>query len=229
MKMLLMPGKYHDVEGRWLRVLRLREKRTYRSQEVQDTYVKKTRDIWLLGPPQSGKSSAMQRLLAHSAQIWARWPVLSCLATDPLSRWCDQAPLQTVVDAQGRSYLSLKGEEKIDALLTWSTQHTWVLVLDDAHALSGRKLNLAVRLAQTARLVVMGAVSEQALHPSLRVCLQRRAPQVLLMSSEVPYDATLNLMWLILLLALAAGWWELAAALSTVRALGHGPLATRQR
>ena len=114
--MLLMPGKYHDVEGRWLRVLRLREKRTYRSQEVQDTYVKKTRDIWLLGPPQSGKSSAMQRLLAHSAQIWARWPVLSCLATDPLSRWCDQAPLQTVVDAQGRSYLSLKGEEKIDAL-----------------------------------------------------------------------------------------------------------------
>ena len=104
-----------------------------------------------------------------------------------------------------------------------------VLVLDDAHALSGRKLNLAVRLAQTARLVVMGAVSEQALHPSLRVCLQRRAPQVLLMSSEVPYDATLNLMWLILLLALAAGWWELAAALSTVRALGHGPLATRQR
>jgi hypothetical protein len=49
------------------------------------------------------------------------------------------------------------------------------------------------------------------------------------MSSEVPYDATLNLMWLILLLALAAGWWELAAALSTVRALGHGPLATRQR
>jgi len=151
------------------------------------------------------------------------------LATDPLSRWCDQAPLQTVVDAQGRSYLSLKGEEKIDALLAWSTQHTWVLVLDDAHALSGRKLNLAVRLAQTARLVVMGAVSEQALHPSLRVCLQRRAPQVLLMSSEVPYDATLNLMWLILLLALAAGWWELAAALSTVRALGHGPLATRQR
>ena len=140
MKMLLMPGKYHDVQGRWLRVLRLREKRTYRSQEVQETYVKKTRDIWLLGPPQSGKSSAMQRLLAHSAQIWARWPVLSCLATDPLSRWCDQAPLQTVVDAQGRSYVSLKGEEKIDALLAWSTQHTWVLVLDDAPTYSVYRL-----------------------------------------------------------------------------------------
>ena len=49
------------------------------------------------------------------------------------------------------------------------------------------------------------------------------------MCSSDLYDATLNLMWLILLLALTAGWWELAAALSTVRALGHGPLATRQR
>ena len=36
-------------------------------------------------------------------------------------------------------------------------------------------------------------------------------------------------MWILLLMAMAAGWWELAAALSSARALGYGPQATRQR
>ena len=104
-----------------------------------------------------------------------------------------------------------------------------VLIIDDAHALSGRKLELIVKLAQKARRVVMGAISEQALHPSLRTCLQRRAPQVLTFRSETPYDATVTLVCILLLMALAAGWYELAAALTTARALGHGPLASRQR
>ena len=123
----------------------------------------------------------------------------------------------------------LSPEERIDALLDMVRQTHCVLVLDDAQSLSGRKLVLAVRLAQAARLIIAGATSEQAMHPSLRTCLQRRAPQVLNMRSESPYDATLSLMWIMVLLAMAAGWWELAAALSSTRGLAHGPLAIRQR
>lgn len=215
-------------DDRGIRWINLRHRRAYRSEIYEDHYIKKTRDIWLLGPPQCGKTKAMRQLIDKSSQVWRRWPILHCQATDPISRWTSQDALQAHLQAQG-VVKKLSTEERIDALMSWASQCQWVLLIDDAHALSGRKLDLMVQLAQKARLVVMGAISEQALHPSLRTCLQRRAPQVLNFRSETPYDATVTLVSLLFLLALAAGWYELAAALTTARALGHGPLASRQR
>ncbi len=214
-----------EQPNRWIN---LRRRRAYRSLPYEDQYIKKTRDIWLLGPPQCGKTSAMRQLIDKSAEVWRRWPILHCQATDPIGRWSTQDAVVQHLQAQG-VVKRLSAEERIDALLSWAGQCQWVLLIDDAHALSGRKLDLIVQLAQKARLVVMGALSEQALHPSLRTCLQRRGPQVLNFRSETPYDATVTLVCLLFLMALAAGWYELAAALTTARALGHGPLASRQR
>jgi hypothetical protein len=229
MKTLLMPPCHYQFDDDRRRELKLRERSAFRSESYQDTYVKKTQDIWLLGPPQCGKSSAINRLMAHSASVWVSWPVLFIQAHDPLTRWFDQKPLQGFVTQQGKSYESLGVEKRLDVLLQWCSQRPCVWVIDDAHVLGARKLNIMVRLLQHARVIVVGALSEQSLHPSLRTFLQRRGPQVLSLSSEAPYDATLSLMWLILLIAISAGWWELAAALSAVRGLGRGPLATRQR
>ncbi len=216
-----------DKKGqRWIM---LRRKRTFRSIPHEHRYIKKTQDIWLLGPPQCGKSKSIQQLIGKSDLLWPRWPKLNCHATDPISRWTTQPAFTQHLKGQGLTPTKMGAEERIDALLEWAKQHPIVLIIDDAHALSSRKLELMVRLAQHARIVVMGAISEQALHPSLRTCLQRRAPQVLTFSSETPYDATVTLVCLMLLMALAAGWYELAAALTTARALGHGPLASRQR
>ncbi len=229
MKMILVRRKGFSVDGQLIRRLRLRERRFYRSQPCVDTELRKTQDLWLLGPPQCGKSSAIERICLQSGQLWPSWPMIHWRACDPLSRWVDQAPLKAHLISQGKALKTLTVEDKLDALLAWATCQKLVLVLDDAHALSGRKLDLSVRLAQFARVVCLGALSEQALHPSLRVCLQRRGPQVISMCSEAPYDATVSLMWVMLLLVMAAGWWELAAALSSARAMGYGPLAIRQR
>ncbi|MEY2621773.1 MAG: hypothetical protein RIT26_1593 [Pseudomonadota bacterium] len=220
-------GAKTDNKGqRWIM---LRRQRAFRSAPFENSYIKKTQDIWLLGPPQCGKSNGINQLISKSDVLWPRWPTLNCHATDPISRWTTQPAFTQHLKGQGLNPQKMGAEERIDALLAWARQHPIVLIIDDAHALSARKLELMVRLAQNARLVVMGALSEQALHPSLRTCLQRRAPQVLIFSSETPYDATVILVCLMLLMALAAGWYELAAALTTARALGHGPLASRQR
>jgi hypothetical protein len=215
--------------NRGQRWINLRRQRAYRSLPYEDHYIQKTRDIWLLGPPQCGKSKAIGQLIDKSAELWRHWPIMHCRATDPITRWTMQPALTQHLQGQGMAIKAMGGEERIDAMLDWARQCPMVLIIDDAHALSGRKLELIVQLAQEARLVVMGAISEQALHPSLRTCLQRRAPQVLTFSSETPYDATVTLVCILLLMALAAGWYELAAALTTARALGHGPLASRQR
>lgn len=229
MKTLLMKHSRSELDGNRRRELAIRERRAFRSEPSQDTYIKKTQDIWLLGPPQSGKSSAIDRLMKHSASVWAKWPTLPIRAHDPLSRWLDQEALQTWVSPEGKSYATLGLERKLEVFLQWCQQRPCVWIIDDAHALSARKLDVLLRLLQNARVIVIGALSEQSLHPSLRTFLQRRGPQVLSLSSEAPYDATLSIMWLLLLIAIGAGWWELAAALSAVRGLGRGPLATRQR
>lgn len=214
------------TDTRWIY---FRHRRTFRSLPYEDTYVRKTQDIWLLGPPQCGKSRAMQQLIDKGQDLWRRWPMLQCQSNEPISRWTSQPALASHLQGQGVEIKKMGVEARIDALLAWVKEKEMVLLIDDAHALSGRKLDLMVRLAQNARVVVMGAISEQALHPSLRTCLQRRSPQVLIFRSETPYDATVTLVCILLLMALAAGWYELAAALTTARALGHGPLASRQR
>jgi hypothetical protein len=229
MKTLLLPPNSYDADGPKLRSIKLRERRAFRSESPVDTYVKKTRDVWLLGPPQCGKSSALERLMQRRASIWSRWPVLFIQSQDPLSRWMDQEALQGHVCSGGRAYESLSAEKRLDVLLQWCHQRPCVWIIDDAHALGARKLHIVLRLLQHARVIVLSALSEQALHPSLRVFLQRRAPQVLSLSSEAPFDATLSVMWLVLLVAISAGWWELAAALTAVRGMGRGPLASRQR
>jgi hypothetical protein len=211
---------------RWIN---LRRVRAYRNSPCEDHYIRKTQDLWLLGPPQCGKSKAIRQLTEKSAVLWCRWPTLKCHATEPISRWTSQAALAQHLQGLGIESKKLGAEDRIDALLQWAGQCPIVLIIDDAHALSGRKLELIVQLAQKARVVVMGALSEQALHPSLRTCLQRRSPQVLTLNSEAPYDATITLVCILLLIAMAAGWYELAAAMTTARALGHGPLASRQR
>jgi hypothetical protein len=229
MKTLLMPPSHYEADGPKFRIIKLREKRAFRSESCQETYVKKTRDIWLLGPPQCGKSSAIDRLRQRGFSIWTQWPVMFIQSQDPLSRWLDQKPLQGFVNEKGQNYESLGTEMRLDVLLQWCQKQPCVWLIDDAHVLGARKLNIMIRLLQHARVIVIGALSEQSLPPSLRVFLQRRGPQVLSLSSEAPYDATLSVMWLVLLIAISAGWWELAAALSAVRGMGRGPLATRQR
>lgn len=229
MKMIVLSRKPASIDGLWVRSIRLRERRRYRSEDCVDTELRKTQDIWLLGPPQCGKSSAIDRMCEQADEVWPQWPMIHWRATDPLSRWVDQRALRDHLVQEGKVLKHLTLEDKLDALLSWAQRQKLVLILDDAHALSGRKVELAVRLAQAARVVTLGAISEQALHPSLRVCLQWRAPQVISMRSEAPYDATVSMLWLMLLLVMAAGWWELAAALGSARALGYGPLAIRQR
>lgn len=208
MKTLLLPPNHYDHDGQPNRVIMLRERRAFRTEPHRETYVKKTQDIWLLGPPQCGKSSAIDRLWLHRSQIWLKWPVLFVRGNDPLSRWCDQEALHGMALDQGRRYEALSVEKRIDALIEWAQTHPCVWIIDDAQDIGARKLTIAVRLLRHARVVVIGALSEQSLHPSLRLLLQRRAPQVLSMSSEAPFDATLSLMWVVLLLAMSAGWWS---------------------
>jgi len=95
--------------------------------------------------------------------------------------------------------------------------------IDDAHKLSGRKLQLARECLLASRLFVISASEEQRIPPNLRNVILRREPQIFRLDSDVSYDATKILMWSIIALCIMAGAWEAALVLGGL----HGRRAAR--
>jgi hypothetical protein len=101
-------------------------------------------------------------------------------------------------------------------------------MLDDTHKLSGRKLAIATRCADTAHVVISTTTSEQATPITLRLLLDKRGPTRVDLNSEAAYDSTSVLLWLTILVSLGAGAWQLAAVLGGLKFLAGGRGASKQ-
>ena len=62
----------------------------------------------------------------------------------------------------------------------------------------------------------------------LRMLIEARDPQKVLLKSEAAYDVTALVLWLIILAALFAGWWQLAAVVGGMKVLAGGRSAAKQ-
>jgi hypothetical protein len=56
----------------------------------------------------------------------------------------------------------------------------------------------------------------------------RRDPQTFRLDSEVAYDATTIVMWIMIALSVGMGAWEIAVVLGGLKMLGSGRRAARQ-
>ena len=209
---------------------------------ITEETISTKRPILVTGAHDSGKTRWVQRLHEHSMEIWgtkSKTPALYLDAISPLGSWSDGAFLGIWWDSRR---LVLKGLDEELVRQPWKTLKTHqrsellpdyckdtgaVLLLDDAHKLTGRKLQIARQCVLAARLFVLTASEEQRLPPNLRTVVMRRDPQIFRLDSETSYDATNLFMWAILVACLAAGWWEAAAVLGGLKALGSGRRAAR--
>jgi hypothetical protein len=130
--------------------------------------------------------------------------------------------------AKGRAWDKLKTYERIDALVEWVKSTRAVVLLDDAHKLTGRKLDIAIQLCREAGRLIVGAWAENNISMSLRMLIDKRDPQRVPLSSEAAYDVTALVMWLVILAAMGAGWWQLAAVVGGMKVLAGGRRAARQ-
>ena len=103
-----------------------------------------------------------------------------------------------------------------------------VLFIDDAHKLAGRKLQIARECALVARIWVASSSEENRIAPNLRQVMMRRDPQMFFLDSEVAYDATTILMWIMIAISMGMGAWEIAIVLGGLKMLGSGRRAARQ-
>ena len=122
---------------------------------------------------------------------------------------------------------TLKTHQRSELLPDYCKDTGAVLLLDDAHKLTGRKLQIARQCVLAARLFVLTASEEQRIPPSLRSVVMRRDPQIFRLDSDVAYVATALLMWFFIVVCLAAGWWEVGAVLGGLKLLGTGRRSAR--
>ena len=76
--------------------------------------------------------------------------------------------------------------------------------------------------------MIVSAFDEQQIPISLRLLLVHRRPQRVLLDSKAAYDATSVALWLTILIAMMAGWWQLAAVMGGMKVLAGGRRAAKQ-
>ena len=198
--------------------------------------------ILVTGAHDPGKTRWLTRLHEHAPEIWGtknKHPPLFLDTISPLSAWVDSPALALWWDQlqQGeqahnpttarKPWKQLKQHERAEALPLYCEATKALLFIDDAHKLSGRKLQLARECLMASRLFVISASEEQRIPPNLRNVILRREPQIFRLDSDVSYDATKILMWSIIALCIMAGAWEAALILGGLQALGTGRRAAR--
>ena len=190
------------------------------------------RPILVTGAHDSGKTRWLIRMHEKSQAIWGSKIKADALYLDtlsPLSAWIDAPALAQWWDQQNPDtpWQKLKQHDRAEALPDYCEDTRAVLFIDDAHKLAGRKLQLARQCVMASKIFVISASEEQRLPPNLRSVVMRRKPQIFRLDSEVAYDATKIIMWMVIAACIAAGFWEGAAVLGGLQALGSGRRSSR--
>lgn len=131
-------------------------------------------------------------------------------------------------DDEDRHWRKLTAGERQRALADYLRETKAVLFVDDAHALSGKKLKVCQECIRASKVWVVSTMDEGRISPGMRKDILFRNPQTFRLDSEVAYDATSILMWISMLVAAGFGAYEIAMVLGGLKMLGSGHGSTKQ-
>lgn len=195
----------------------------------------------IVGAADSGKTRWLQRLFERWEDIWGAKcksePVyLSSL--QPLSSWTDAPHVERWHEQQREAekdseeqtlkcWSQLNQQQRADRLADYIHDTGTLLFIDDAHRLTGRKLQAARACVLAAKVWLMTASQENRLAPNLRTIVERREPQRTHLQSDASYDATNFVMWAMIAVTVGVGWWEAGLVLGGMKLLGSGRRAAK--
>lgn len=204
---------------------------------LEERTISRKKPVFIAGAHDSGKTRTLERLYDREQEIWGakhKSPALYLSCLRPLAGWTDNEVIEAWQNNRHKSdpenhksYSRLKQWERAEILSEYCDQTKCVLFIDDAHKLSGRKLQIARECLINSRVFVVSASEEQRVPPNLRSVMLRRKPQTYRLDTEVAYDATDLLMYFFIIAALGAGYWELSLVLGALKALGSGRRSSR--
>ena len=203
---------------------------------IEQKCISTKKPVLITGAHASGKSYWLDRLRKDAARVWVSKSdnePLYFSASRPLSSWTDVKHLElwwAIRDnpEEERNWTNLKAWERQDAISLYLRETGAVLFIDDCHNLSGRKLKIAQDCVRAAKVWVMTAADEGRIAPGLRKDVLFAEPQIFRLDTEVAYDATAILMWVMMLVCLGFGAYEIAAAIGGLKMLAGGQRASKQ-
>jgi len=213
------------------------------SKQRKEQALRKKRCQLITGGHDSGKTRWLNRLYDHHQGIWgakdktepvfisALMPLAGWIDFDGIVRWHNKSEEAQAKQDEShilRLWCNLNQQQKLALLPEYVAATKAVVYIDDAHKLTGRKAQIARQCVLSARLWLISALQENRLPPSLRTVVERREPQRTKLLTDVSYDATGLLMWLMVFAAFAVGWWEASLVLGGLKMLGSGRRASRQ-
>lgn len=187
----------------------------------------------ITGPHDSGKSRMLIRMRDDWAGIWGakiKHPPIYLSALSPISVWTD---LDHVVawhkkDSPDQPWAKLKQQQKVDRLVDYVADTKAVVIVDDAHKLTGRKLQIARNCIISSKIWLISSIAENRLAPNLRTIVERRQPQRTSLASDASYDATSVVVWSLVFFTILIGWWQAGIVLGGMKALGSGRRSSRE-
>ncbi|WP_434363053.1 hypothetical protein NF212_25405 (plasmid) [Parasalinivibrio latis] len=200
----------------------------------KETALKRKKCQLITGAHDSGKTRWLNRLFEARTNIWGTKPQPVRLdGLMPLSSWVEVPGIDSwhrewkAEEENPVPWQKLNLQQKADTLSEYLADTGAMLFLDDAHKLTGRKAQVARKCMLATPLWLVAASEEGRLPPSIRPLVERRDPQRTNLESDVSYDTTRILIWILVATCIASGAWEAGAVLGGLQMLGSGRRATR--
>lgn len=212
---------------------------------VSSKYVSCRKNILISGGFQSGKSRIIRKIWKERRNIWGSergfiklsgFGTIAEFVETPILRTfynaipkSNNAELLAFFDAnEQREFKQLKQHERIENLILFVKHNKTVLVIDDAHKLTNRKLEIAKRCIEQCQIFVVATSEEQRLATSLRTVVMNTNLEHIRLDTKASYDVTAVFVYLVIAICAVGGWYELAFVVGGLKALSSGRGATRK-
>ena len=148
----------------------------------------------------------------------------------PLSKWTEHQGVKAWYESKypDDEYKKVPAWRRVELIPEYLRDTRAILFVDDAHKLTGRKLQVAKLCLQDAFKIVVATSDENKLSPSVRSLFLETNPQIIRLNTDVAYDATHIVIWAIVAFLMVTGMTELAAMLGLFEALKGGRRGSKQ-
>lgn len=211
---------------------------------VSSKYISNKKNILISGGNQSGKSRMIFKIWTARKDIFGAnrgfvklsglGTVAEFVETPTLRNFYNEIPkgdnaelLEFFNTCEGREFKNLRQHERIENLILYVKHHHTILVIDDAHKLTNRKLEIAKRCVEHCKQFIIATSEEQRLATSLRTVVMNSNLEHIKLDTKASYDVTGIFIWLIVAACAVGGWYELALVMGGAKALASGRRATR--
>jgi hypothetical protein len=198
---------------------------SYQNKCSKDIYISKRKSLLIFGDSDSGKTRNLSKVYRSRKELWTKRPTIRFEALQPLTQWVEKEEVQKFFTLKtNKPFKGLQSFEKVEILLDYCREMKPIIFLEDAHKLTGRKLQI-IKKATFRRIVFATALSENRIPSTIRRQLTTNV-QRFNFRSDVAFDATPVLIVIICAVLAFAGMPELAVLGGILGMVARGRLGS---